>query len=247
MKRRADTAQELSKAVASFWNVRERQKSLRATSGERDQGSRGSVTSGKQMDGFVEIIRKIVLASGLPVTAIHTETKLELPGYFRPEKKWDLAIIDQGALVAIVEFKSQVGPAFGNHFNNRTEESIGSAQDLWAAYRGGAFSITERPWLGYWMLLEDCPKSTAAVSVRQPHFSVFPEFVGSSYAGRYQLLMTKLIRERLYDAGCFLMSPKLGGAKGAFTEPNRELGFDSFVASLSTRLAGHVNRVRAGK
>ena len=131
MKRRADTAQELSKAVASFWNVRERQKSLRANSGERDQGSRDSVTSGKQMDGFVEIIRKIVLASGLPVTAIHTETKLELPGYFRPEKKWDLAIIDQGALVAIVEFKSQVSPAFGNHFNNRTEESIGSAQDLW--------------------------------------------------------------------------------------------------------------------
>ena len=64
MKRRADTAQELSKAVASFWNVRERQKSLRANSGERDQGSRDSVTSGKQMDGFVEIIRKIGLASG---------------------------------------------------------------------------------------------------------------------------------------------------------------------------------------
>ena len=102
-------------------------------------------------------------------------------------------------LVAAVEFKSQIGPSFGNNFNNRSEEAIGTAQDIWTAYREGAFSMPERPWLGYLMLLEDCPRSTAPVAVRQPHFPVLPEFVDASYSRRYQLVLSKLVRERLYD------------------------------------------------
>ena len=58
-------------------------------------------------------------------------------------------------LIVVLEVKSQVGPSFGNNFNNRTEEAIGSALDLWTAYREGAFNKTIRPWLGYLFLLED--------------------------------------------------------------------------------------------
>jgi hypothetical protein len=36
----------------------------------------------------------------------------------------------KGSLVATVEVKSQVG-SFGNNFNNRVEEAIGSATDFW--------------------------------------------------------------------------------------------------------------------
>ena len=33
--------------------------------------------------------------------------------------------------------KSHVGPSFGNNFNNRTEEAIGTSHDLFTAYREG--------------------------------------------------------------------------------------------------------------
>jgi Restriction endonuclease XhoI len=191
------------------------------------------------MDGFVAIVRKQLIDCGMPPDSIHTNTKLELPGYFRPEKKWDLLVIHNSILLAAVEFKSQVGPSFGNNFNNRTEESIGSAQDVWTAYREGAFSIADRPWLGYLMLLEDCPQSTSPVDVRQPHFPVFPEFLGSSYAFRYQLLMNKLVRERLYDSGCFLMSTRDKGQKGRFTCPDSGLEYKQFFASLTGRVKSY--------
>lgn len=191
------------------------------------------------MHGFVRLIRDIVVATGIPESSVHTETKLELPGYYRPEKKWDLVVIDRDILVAVVEFKSQVGPSFGNNFNNRTEEAIGSSQDIWTAFREGAFSSSQRPWLGYLMLLEQCPRSTSSVTVRQPNFPVFPEFVGSSYADRYQLLLTKLVRERLYDSGCFLLSARDSGKRGKYEEPSPDLGFQQFTASLIGRLVGH--------
>jgi hypothetical protein len=53
-----------------------------------------------------------------------------LPGFFRPTKEWDLLAIHDGKLLAVIEAKSQVGPSFGNNFNNRTEEAMGSALDL---------------------------------------------------------------------------------------------------------------------
>ena len=49
-----------------------------------------------------------------------------------------MLVIDRDQLIAALEFKSQVGPSFGNNFNNRTEEAIGTAHDLWTAYREGA-------------------------------------------------------------------------------------------------------------
>jgi len=49
-------------------------------------------------------------------------------------------VIKNGHLFVAIEAKSQVGPSFGNNFNNRTEEAMGSALDLWTAFREGAFS-----------------------------------------------------------------------------------------------------------
>jgi hypothetical protein len=46
-----------------------------------------------------------------------------LPGYFRPTKLWDVLVIHDKRLLAAIELKSQVGPSFGNNFNNRTEEA----------------------------------------------------------------------------------------------------------------------------
>ena len=133
--------------------------------------------------------------------------------------------------MAGIEFKSQVG-SFGNNYNNRTEEALGSATDVWAAYREGAFKPSARPWLGYLMLLEDAPAAVTPVRAREPHFKVFPEFREASYAARYEILLTKLVRECLYDAACLLMSNATAGKKGLYREPTQELGFQNFITSL---------------
>ncbi len=222
----------LRSAVREFWATREAQAEHQGVStGMKDAGARSAVTGGAQMNGFVNLVRDLLCESGLPRAHVYCERYVEIPGWYRPEKKWDLLIVSEGTLLAGIEFKSQVG-SFGNNYNNRTEEAIGSAVDLWAAYREGAFKPSARPWLGYLMLLEEAPASTSAVRARQPHFKVFAEFRDASYEKRYEILLTKLVRERLYDAGCFLMSNARAGRKGLYREPAPELSFQNFIASL---------------
>jgi hypothetical protein len=184
------------------------------------------------MDGFVTLVRDLLVENGLPAPAIYCERSLELPGFFRPQKEWDLVVVLEGRLLATIEFKSQIGPSFGNNYNNRTEEALGNATDILAAYREGAFQPSTKPWLGYLFLLEQARGSTTPVGVKEPHFPVFPEFKGASYAKRYEILLTKLVRERLYDRTCLLLSPADQGMRGAFSEPAPELGFQNFAASL---------------
>jgi hypothetical protein len=139
--------------------------------------------------------------------------------------------------LAALEFKSQVGPSFGNNFNNRTEEALGSATDIWAAYREGAFKPSSRPFLGYFMLLEDCDRSRAPVKVLEPQFPVFPEFKGASYRERYSILIEKLLRDRLYDGACFLLSSRESSTTGAYSEPHPELTFAKFVTPLISKVS----------
>lgn len=145
-------------AVQSFWAARTTQKKKQEERGTIDAGTRGAVTGGTQMGALEVLVVDILAEAGLRMLDIHTKTALELPGYFRAEKQWDLLVISEGQLVTAIEFKSQVGPSFGNNFNNRAEEAIGSAQDIWTAYREGVLGTGPRPFLGYFFLLEDCPR-----------------------------------------------------------------------------------------
>lgn len=226
--------QQVSEAIKLFWLTRDKQSENQGTkSGTKDSGLRAAVTGGKHLDGFTDICRKLFYEAGVPEAHVYWQGKRELPGYYRAEKDWDLVVVADGNLLAVVEFKAQVGPSFGNNFNNRTEEALGNATDLWAAYREGAFAPSSRPWLGYVFILEDCPRSNSPVKTRQPHFKVFKEFIGASYAKRYEILLTKLLRERLYDGACLLLTPKESGHLGKFTSPNIELSFKKFAAGLS--------------
>jgi hypothetical protein len=231
-----DIEERLRSAVRHFWGTRETQAQKQGvSSGSKDAGARSAVTGGAQMNGFVNLVRDLLCESGLPKAHVYCEKYVEIPGWYRPEKKWDLLIVSDGQLLAGIEFKSQVG-SFGNNYNNRTEEAIGSAADIWAAYREGAFKPSARPWLGYLMLLEEAAGSLSPVRVREPHFKVFPEFKEASYAKRYEILLTKLVRERLYDAACVLMSNSMDGLKGVYSEPASELNFQTFVASLLAKV-----------
>lgn len=229
-------------AVAHYWKTLAKQ-SKKQVSGDADRGGRAAVTGGKQMDGFCRLIEQLLIDNGMPAESIFFEKKLELPGFFHPTKKWDVLVVHNNKLVAAMEFKSHRGPSFSNNFNNRSIEAIGVAQDLWTAYREGKFTGGERPWLGWLMLVEDCPASRTPVSVSEPHFPVFPEFKNTSYMERYELLLSKLMRERLYNSAALLSSEEKAGKTGKYSEPSSDLRIERLCASL----AGHISTVLAGQ
>jgi len=151
-----------------------------------------------------------------------------------------MLIVHEENLIAAIEFKSQRGPSFGNNLNNRTEEALGSAVDLWTAYREGAFGKQKpRPWLGWVMLLEKCDESTAPVRVSEPHFQVFSEFQDSSYAKRYEILLRKLLLERVYDGASLILATAQGRPKGRYSEPVKDLTMRRLLAALVGHVASH--------
>ena len=79
---------------------------------------------------------------------------------------------------------------------------------------------------------EEAEGSLTPVDVKEPHFRVFDEFRGASYAKRYELLCRRLVRERLYDAACLILSDSKGGREGKYAEPASDLRFQTFAASL---------------
>ena len=224
--------QHVAKAVSHYWLTRRAQKDKQKKRGVSDAGLRSAVTGGAQMDGFIRLFRKLIVDSGIDSQYIYEKKALELPGFFRPTKEWDLLVIKKGQLIVAIEAKSQVGPSFGNNFNNRTEEAMGSALDLWTAFREGAFNGGAQPFIGYFFMLEDCKASTRPVKVREPHFKVFPEFVGASYMKRYELFCRKLILERHYTSSSFITSGNDNGIEGVYKEPAKDLSFELFAKSL---------------
>jgi hypothetical protein len=205
-----------------------------------DEGFRGAVTGGAQMDGFINLFAEIITDAGIPEHHIFRKKAIELPGFFRHTKEWDLLVVRENTLLAVIEAKSQVGPSFGNNFNNRTEEAMGSALDLWTAYREKAYLASPQPFLGYFFMLEDCDASHKPVKVREPHFKVLPEFVDASYMRRYELFCRKLVLERHYTSTAYIVSTAEGGIRGSFSTPADDLSIERFIRLLSAHLKAFV-------
>jgi Restriction endonuclease XhoI len=231
-------------AVTVFWSSR--------SGGSNTQGgSRGNVISGKNLDGFLGVVVEVARHCGIPDSAVFTtgRSNLTLPGYYRPNKNWDVVIVYEHRLISVLEFKSQVG-SFGNNFNNRSEEVIGNAADLWVAARKGAYHPNRHkehageeepdpraPFLGYLMLLQDCTKSTRPVRADSPHYHIFPRFQGASYADRYRILCESLMEENLYGAASLMLSSEDDGSgDGGW----RSLSDATDVKNLFTQLAARL-------
>lgn len=233
-------------AIRKFWQTRAGAKASQAQRGTKDQGERASVTAGKNMNGFLDLIADVVSANGLADADIHLKRRVvSLPGHFRPTKLWDILVMREGRLIAAIELKSQVGPSFGNNANNRAEESLGTAVDFWTAYREHAFGEVPRPFLGWLVLLEDCLASRQPVAEKSEHFPVFPEFRGASYADRYDILCRKLMEERLYTAAALILSPRTAERSGSFDSLSELSSIGSFVAALAGHIATEAARPHA--
>jgi hypothetical protein len=227
---------DVKKAVDLFWDTRSNQNSGSKKAG---QGNRSAVTGGKHLDGFVNLMVKVAIDIGIPRDCIHTKGNA-LPGFFRPTKDWDLLIINKRKhLIAAIEFKSQVG-SFGNNFNNRTEEVLGNAIDLWTAFRDKGFPQTTPPWLGYLILVEKSAKSTSPVRVKEPHYNVRSEFNNTSYIDRYKLLCQKLMLEKHYNFASIIWSEPTK----KFGDVDTELSIEAFIESYSGFLIGKLNNFK---
>lgn len=219
-------------AVKAFWAGRDLQTQKQIESGTVDAGTRGSVTGGLHLSALQDLIA----AQFEPLRALGAKIRqhgiIPLPGYYRRAKNWDIVVTYNDILVAAIECKSQVG-SFGNNFNNRTEEAVGNAVDLWRAYDANLLGTT-KPWLGFVFVVEHAPGSTDAVRDQgTPLYPTDPIFDGSSYTRRYQILFERLVRERLYDAACLISSVKGQGIHG---EPVQEVSTRNLTAAIAGRL-----------
>ena len=197
------------------------------------------------MDGFISLIVDLIHANGLGHAEIHLKrSALTLPGFFRPTKLWDLLITYKGELIAGIELKSQVGPSFGNNFNNRAEEAIGTGHDFWTAYRENAFGEQPRPFVAWLMLVEDATESQSPVCNATPHFPVFPEFNDASYLARYDQLCQKLMREQLYSVASLITSKREASVTGEFASFSDMTSIKTFVTSFAGHVAAEAARLK---
>jgi hypothetical protein len=89
-------------------------------------------------------------------------------------------------------------------------------------------------------MLEDCDASIRPVMVKEPHFNVFPEFVGASYMKRYELFCRKLVLERHYTSASFITSDSQAGLEGDYREPATDLSFLIFAKSLISHVGAFI-------
>ena len=110
----------IKKAIQHYWKTRTGQLKPGRRGGKvRDRGKRAEVTGGKQLDGFLWVVRDLLKEAGIADAQVFTgQIDSYLPGYFRPTKRWDLLAIADSNLLACIEVKSHAGPSYGNNFNN---------------------------------------------------------------------------------------------------------------------------------
>lgn len=198
-----------------------------------DTGTEGSVRGGKQFDPIVDLIARFFRDAGFPESCIQTSSQLELPGSYRPQKKWDLVVNWGETLVAAFELKALGGPSYGNNFNNRVEEAVGSATDVRRAF-AKIYPESENPWLGYFFIMQDDEKSRRPVSIAKSPILVDDAWRGKSYQGRGGMFCERLLEDGLYDGICYVTSTM---GSGEFSEPSSAVGWDAFSEAVASRIS----------
>ncbi len=225
--------EEFELAIAAYWRTKDEQKAAAQLIRSTAEGTAKTVRGGGQFNPLINLISRMFTDAGYPSASVGvTKKQVTLPGFFRPNKQWDLVVVHDGVLVAAIEMKALGGPSFGNNYNNRVEEAIGTSADFARAYREG-LTGSEKPWLGYFFLMEDHPRSRTPVSVQAGPFEVESLWLGRSYQERYEFGAKRLLEEGFYESICYVVSsPEDPGP----TEPVREIDWQHFCAGINGRI-----------
>lgn len=92
--------------------------------------------------------------------------------------------------------------------------------------------VKRRPWLGYFMLIEDNDAWNRVSAPRRAVWPSDPEFENTSAADRAAIFFDRMVRERLLDAACVVLASR---DTGAVRYKQDSLAFQSFAASLFGR------------
>jgi Restriction endonuclease XhoI len=219
-------------AIGAFWQARSRNRAEQQQRGVIDPGNRAEVTGRTQLGALELLIADLLIEAGLNKLDIRTRTKLEIPGYFRSEKQWDLLVVTEAGgtnrLVLAIELKSQAGST-GKNLNNRAEESIGNAVDLWTAYRENRFGYSvPPPFVGFLVLVEDLDEVNRAIRPAEPYFPIDPVFRNKTYAERWNILCQRLVLEKHYTATCCEMITRAPSHRAI----DAQTSFQSFAAAI---------------
>ena len=200
--------------------------------------SGGAARAAGHMDGIRDLVKWLFVDAGMPPGSVIYEPYL--PGFYRPRKRWDMAVRYEGVLVAALEFKSQVG-SVGKNINNRFEEALGTGTDTWAAQTKLTAYGDVPPWLGYVFVLREDEETECPDRPIDALFPADPAFVGMSYSQRYQEMLKRLIGDNIYQAGWFITTKTDDAGRVSYAEPLATASGKAFRAAVQ----GRVNYVRS--
>ncbi|MCU1400511.1 MAG: paeR7IR [Acidimicrobiales bacterium] len=226
-----DYETDFATAISEFWRIKSSQQAAANLAGTSEHATSGAVRAGKHMVPFENLVRQVVIDAGVVVDPAPGDT-VYLPGYYRETKSWDVVLQYKGHALAVIEAKSQ-GSSLANNFNNRVEEAIGQAADVWKSHERGLLISGLRPWVGYLMVVEETARTTEAKHLNVGKavpigMMIDPVFDGMSYAERYAMAFQRLDQERLLDATCVAITK----SASSYSYPNAWLSFNGFAAQL---------------
>ncbi|MFJ8442309.1 PaeR7I family type II restriction endonuclease [Kitasatospora griseola] len=225
--------QDFEDAVAAYWGVKQAQAEQSAIKAAVGTGTAGSIRAGRHFDSIAVLLSKFFVEAGYPSESIRISKGLELPGYYRPQKQWDVVVTYENTLVAAFEMKALGGPSFGNNYNNRVEEALGSAVDLRRAALADLYP-GEKPWLGYFFIMQDEEGSRREVKPAKGALPVDPVWHKKSYQDRFGIFCQRLMAEQLYDAVCYVTSSATNPKPN---EPVASLDWRHFSAAINARIS----------
>lgn len=230
----APSQRDLHTAIAGYWATKEKQQTAAEAVRSTAEGTAKAVRGGGHFNPVANLLARFFTDAGYPVESIAASgTRTVLPGYFRPNKAWDLVVVHKEVLVAAIELKALGAPSYGKNFNNRIEEALGNSADL---SRASLARLTgrEKPWLGYFFLMDDSADSRHARTARaNASLPLAPEWKDLSHQERFSITGRRLVDEGLYDAVCYITSsPDDPGPR----EPEPLLDWRHFSAAIDARL-----------
>ena len=229
----APTRQDLEIAIAAYWQARDDQLAAAKAIQSTAEGSSKAVRGGGQFNPVVNLISRFFTDAGYPMESIGAKgSGVVLPAFYRPTKDWDLVVVHRGVLVAAIKLKALGGPSFGNNYNNRVEEALGSSADLSRANISSLVGA-EPPWLGYFFLIDDKEESRHPVRLRNGPFPADEVWRGRSYQQRFVITGQRFLDEGLYDAVCYLVSSREDTGP---REPSPQLNWRHFCAAINARI-----------
>ncbi len=224
----------MKSALLRSYDIRQQAAEIQIENGTMDVGLRSQVTSGKHMDEIADLIAKDVVDMGIPQESIYYKKKnVEIPGWFRATKQWDILAFVDDQLVTSIELKSISG-SYGNNLNNRTEEALGEAIDAKYAMERGLLNRVTPPILAYALVVKKDDQSKSKCSnPKSHHFEPDPIFNNTSYLERFRIMCERLRRENIFGAVWFVV---VDPENQTVEEPVKELSYDAFIAEINGRV-----------